>query len=153
MKLNSEYTEHAGEFKRVSNVVMENVGVSRMGTCDACGTPIKNHVGIFHPEVGYHFVGSCCAGILCGVEEVVKPEPGTRFERNGRTYITVSDGFVQSMKDLLYREIPGSASMFKTYRCNSFTESIYVTLTESHNQALSEKQYSAIVKAMPELLA
>lgn len=163
-----EIRESSGQFQKVSDVVMENVGHERMGFCEACGHAIENHMGIYHQSTGYMYVGKCCAKILVDSEKaIIAPETGTQYQYNGKNQIVVSEDFVRSIGNKIYRIsevidrfgekwIPSlenhySGAWYTSFH-SSFTSSILETAIESKKfdgfYHMSVKQYEAIKKAL-----
>lgn len=151
--ITTEIRESAGKFQPVSDMVMENVRKERMGNCEACGHPIELHCGVYHPEVGYLYVGKDCKQILCARDaETITPEVGTAYtDERGNDRVMVDSKFIQQVRDLIYKDGPNGA-IYKTHKCNSFTESIYYTMTEGKKYrgyaTLSAKQYAAIKRSL-----
>lgn len=69
-----------GQCQPVSDIVMQNLGIERMGICSACGHEISNHHGVYNKEFGYKYVGICCKNILCKPDAIqINPEAGSKF--------------------------------------------------------------------------
>lgn len=79
--------------------IMENLGIERMGFCTACGHEINNHVGIYNPQIGYMYVGKCCASILCKPNTPqINPVSGTEYlDTTGREFVILDFEIFQTL--------------------------------------------------------
>jgi ribosomal protein L24E len=168
--ITQETRNNSGKFQKVSDIVMENVGIERMGTCSACGHEIESHVGVYHQSTGYMYVGKDCAKILTSEnKEMIVPENGTQYEMNGKNQVVVSEDFVKSIGDKIYKtEQPVHDKYFGTHYAtfengyaggwynmtyhNQFTSNVFSQVSESKKHDgfyhMSVKQYEAIKKAL-----
>lgn len=100
--------ESVGRCALVHDVIMENLGIEKMGVCSACGHDIKNHFGIEVPagdneEPTYIWVGSCCAKILCNPDkEMIVPAVGTLIDIDNKKIVVVDAEFVEKLGSYIY---------------------------------------------------
>jgi hypothetical protein len=166
--ITQELRDNSGKFSKVSDIVMENIGHERMGTCEACGHEIETHQGVYHQSTGYLYVGKDCAKILTkDNQNVIVPESGTEYSFNGKNQIVVSEDFVRSIGNKIYRTEETTnkfgekwtpslennySGAFYTGLHNQFTSNIFIAAMESKKYDgfyhLSVKQYEAIKKAL-----
>jgi hypothetical protein len=166
--ITQELRDNTGKFSKVSDIVMENLNIERMGTCKACGHEIDTHVAVYHSSTGYMYVGKDCAKILTkDNQNIIVPDNGTEYTVNGKNQIVVSEDFVRSIGNKIYRtEVTTNkfgekwtpslennySGAFYTGLHNMFTSNIFLAVVESKKYDgfyhLSVKQYEAIKKAL-----
>lgn len=95
-----------GQFTRVSDGAMFNLGIERQGYCQACGHEIERHFGVKSPDGAYYWVGKECLKTLTGAEsEIETSSIGSRYSAvNGVEWVNVGRDYLDEIDSYLYRE-------------------------------------------------
>ncbi len=163
--ITQELRDAIGQCQIVSDATMQNLGIDRMGFCQACNHEIKNHLGIYHPTIGYLYVGACCKQILCNPDlPVIIPNSGTNFtDAKGNNRVVLSFDDYKKLGDYIFvvGEVRGSFGdkwissvennwngAWYTAKHNTFLANMLYAMQESKKYngfySLSEKQYNCI---------
>jgi len=161
-----------GKCAVVHDLVMDNLGVEKMGTCSACGHDIKNHFGIEIPETenqekSYIWVGSCCAKILCDSEKtMIVPAVGTKVSISDKCHVIIDRDYAEKLGNYIYDInklvydkysapwLPNFENCYNgawyTTNYNDFLASIFnqiiINFKKDQYYHLSEKQYLIVDK-------
>jgi len=162
--ITQELRNSEGLCQPVCDVVMENSGIERKGSCEACGHEIKNHFGVKLPSGQFLYVGSDCKQILCRPDAIqINPNEGLKFNNQyGKIQIVISESWVKRLGDYIFQTgivhdkyTSWEANFSNNYngayytgRHNQFLASIYSQAVENKKYSgfyfLSEKQIQAV---------
>lgn len=152
-----ELRESVGQCVKVSDAVMMQSHVERMGTCGACGHAIKNECGIRTPDGALMWVGSCCAKILCRKDaEKETVEPGSRWNDGTRDLVSMTQEEYDKLFSVAFKggqhHIGSGCYEYhpRLYVLNMFVANILdaVDRYSPKERIVTKKQYDALMKCL-----
>lgn len=152
-----ELRESVGQCVKVSDAVMMQNGIERMGTCGACGHAIKNECGIRTPAGSLMWVGGCCEKVLCKPDARETVAAGSRWNDGTRDLVSLTDTEYQSLLGIAYQHAADYDGSFGTdsneYQTRRFTRNQFVASILENiarfspvERIVTRKQYDALMK-------